>query len=71
MSVWQILIVLFLFLVNVLPWVLALASKKVEGTQKFIWFCASFFLSWLGYFVYYFVVIKKQNTSSTEVRNAT
>ena len=48
------------FLVNVLPWLSALLSKKAQGSQKLIWFLMSFFISWLGYFVYYALVIKPE-----------
>ncbi|WP_350608460.1 hypothetical protein [Pseudoalteromonas sp. MER144-MNA-CIBAN-0113] len=58
-SLWQIFILLFLFFVGALPWILALVSKKAEGTNKVVWFLMSFFISWLGYLVYYFLVIKK------------
>ena len=43
---------------TILPWTLALASKKASGTHKLVWFLMSFFISWLGYFVYYFLVIR-------------
>jgi len=49
---------ILLIVVSVLPWVLALTSNKVHGNQKLIWFFMSFFMSWLGFFVYYFVVVK-------------
>ncbi|ALS33539.1 hypothetical protein PTRA_a2448 [Pseudoalteromonas translucida KMM 520] len=58
-SLWQIFILLFVFFVGALPWILALVSKKAEGTNKVVWFLMSFFISWLGYLVYYFLVIKK------------
>ncbi|GEM_PF-403517 len=53
-----IIILLFGFVFNVLPWLLALLSRKANGSHKLIWFLMSFFISWLGYFVYYFLVIK-------------
>ena len=59
-----ILIIVVALLGNVLPWVLALMSKKVEGLEKIIWFFSAFFASWLGYFVFYFVVVRKKNITS-------
>lgn len=50
--------VLFLFVLNILPPLLALVSRKAKGEQKLIWFLLAFFLSWIGYFVYYFLVIR-------------
>ena len=58
-SLWQIFILLFIFIVGALPWISALASKKASGSNKVVWFLMSFFISWLGYLVYYFLVIKK------------
>lgn len=58
-SVWQILFLFVVFLFWILPWVLALMSNKVKGMHKIIWFIMSFFISWLGYLVYYFVVVKE------------
>lgn len=57
-SLWQILILIVIFAVGVLPWVIALISKKAKGGQKFLWFLLSFFFSWLGYVIYYFVVVR-------------
>ena len=51
---------LFLFIFNVLPWILALMSKKTSGNNKIIWFLISFFLSWLGFIVYYYLVVKPE-----------
>ncbi len=53
-----VLIIFVLFAINVLPWLLALLSSKVSGEQKLIWFLMSFFLSWLGFFVYYVLVVR-------------
>jgi hypothetical protein len=46
------------FFFNVLPWALALTSDKAERYQKLIWFVMSFLFSWIGYFVYYYVIIE-------------
>ena len=56
------LLVLFIsfFTINILPWVLALISKKASGNNKVIWFLMSFLLSWLGFIVYYYLVIKPE-----------
>ncbi|MGQ8364914.1 hypothetical protein [Glaciecola sp. 1036] len=51
---------LLFFVMNVLPWVLALISRKTSGNNKVIWFLMSFFLSWLGFIVYYFIVVKPE-----------
>lgn len=64
-SILQILTLFVVFIIGMLPWVLALISKKATGTNKVIWFLMSFFISWIDYFVYYFLVIKglpKNNT---------
>ncbi|GLX84497.1 hypothetical protein tloyanaT_07490 [Thalassotalea loyana] len=49
---------LVILALSILPWILALASRKASGTHKLVWFLMSFFISWLGYFVYYFLVIR-------------
>ena len=59
-----ILLIVGILLANVLPWGMALMSKKVEGLEKIIWFFSSFFASWLGYFVFYFVVVKNKKSTS-------
>ena len=63
-SIWQILMIP-VFIIWMLPWILALVSKKAKGAQKVIWFLMSFFISWIGYFVYYFVVIKELPENNT------
>jgi len=35
-------------------------SKKASGENKIIWFLISFFLSWLGFIVYYYLVVKPE-----------
>ena len=57
-SIWQIIILLVMFAIGVLPWLMALLSKKVNGSKKFVWFLLSFIFSWLGYLVYYFAVVR-------------
>jgi uncharacterized membrane protein YhaH (DUF805 family) len=57
-GIWQILIIFIILIIGMLPWVLALISKKAKGMHKLIWFLMSFFISWIGYLVYYFIVIK-------------
>jgi uncharacterized membrane protein YhaH (DUF805 family) len=57
-GIWQILIIFIILIIGMLPWVLALISKKAKGIHKLIWFLMSFFISWIGYLVYYFIVIK-------------
>jgi uncharacterized membrane protein YhaH (DUF805 family) len=64
-SIWQILMLFVMLLIWVLPWVLALMSKKAKGMHKIIWFLMSFFISWIGYLVYYFVVIKELPENNT------
>lgn len=59
-------ILLLLFILNILPWVLALVSKKTSGNNKVIWFLMAFFLSWLGFIVYYYLVVKPEWKSSLE-----
>jgi hypothetical protein len=55
-SIWEVLF--FSLFIWLLPWVMALASTKAKGSHKVIWFLMSFLISWLGYLVYYFTVIK-------------
>ena len=64
-SIWQILMLFMMLLIWVLPWVLALLSNKAKGMHKIIWFLMSFFISWIGYLVYYFVIIKNQPENNT------
>ncbi|GAC03362.1 MAG: hypothetical protein CL578_05855 [Alteromonadaceae bacterium] len=66
MSPLQLFIVLFFFIVFLLPWIMALMSNKASGNTKLVWFLLSFFISWLGYLVYYFLVVKKQPQLPTE-----
>lgn len=63
--VWPISIGIIIFLFNVLPWILTLLSNKVEGLEKVIWFIAAFFASWLGYFVFYFIVVRNKQPIRT------
>jgi uncharacterized membrane protein YhaH (DUF805 family) len=58
-SIWQLLILVLMFCIFVLPWLMALFSKKAKGTEKAVWFLLSFIFSWLGYILYYYLVIKK------------
>lgn len=57
---WLSLIAFGITLFNILPWILALVSKKAEGYTKLFWFLSSFFVSWLGYFVFYFLVVRSE-----------
>lgn len=59
-SIWQMLVLLFIFVIGVLPWLMALISSKVTGYKKAIWFGLSFLFSWLGYVFYYLVVVRNQ-----------
>ena len=54
---------ILIFIANVLPMFLVLVSKKASGTDKFIWFLFAFLTSWLGYFVYYFLVVKNKHSN--------
>lgn len=56
-------IALILFII---PLILSLTSKVVDGYHKLIWFLLSFFLSWIGFLVFYYTVVKcklKNDTS--------
>lgn len=55
------LIIIFLILLSWVPCVLVLFSKKAQGQDKIIWFLLSFFLSWFGYLIFYFVHIRSKN----------
>ena len=48
------------FFFNILPWLLALLSDKARDQQKLIWFILSFFGSWIGFLVYYYLIIKPE-----------
>jgi uncharacterized membrane protein len=58
MLVMIVFVALSMFLFNVLPWILTLVSSKVSGSHKLVWFLFAFFLSWIGYFVFYFISVK-------------
>ena len=68
LSIWQLLIVLVMLLSALLPCVLALISSRVAGTEKFVWFLLAFVFSWLGYFVFYFVVARKRPVAGSNGR---
>ncbi|MGL1957861.1 MAG: hypothetical protein OCD00_11160 [Colwellia sp.] len=53
-------LVVFVLILSVLPWILPLISNKVYGMEKFIWFLAGFFASWIGFLVFYYVVVAKK-----------
>lgn len=59
-AVWPILLLISVFIFNVLPCIAALASQQAEGLNKLIWFFAAFCLSWIGYFIFYFSVIRPE-----------
>lgn len=67
-SIWQILVLLIILGIGMLPWIMALASKKADGINKVLWFLMSFFLSWLGYLIYYYLVIKNPNSQSLKIK---
>ncbi len=54
-SIWQLLIIVVLFL----PVILVIFSKKARGNNKFIWLAMTLLLWWIGYFAYYFSVVRK------------
>lgn len=49
---------LWLFLVAILPALLALISEKSEGPEKLGWAASSLFFSWIGYFAYRALVVQ-------------
>ena len=60
-SIWQILVLLLLFGILLLPCLMALFTKKpVSIISRFIWALSALVLSWIGYLLYYFVVVKKE-----------
>lgn len=63
-SIWQIIIILFIFSIVLLPCIMALASKKVHGGKKFAWFLLSFMLGWIGYAIFYFSVVRPAEKQS-------
>lgn len=64
LDIWYVLVFLIILVFNVLPWILALMSKQVEGVEKLIWFLCAFFISWLGYFVFYFVAVRNKTSAA-------
>ena len=56
-------IAIVLSIFALLPWILPLMSKKVEGIEKFLWFLSGFLASWIGFLVFYFVVVTKKKPS--------
>ncbi|WP_339386770.1 hypothetical protein [Vibrio caribbeanicus] len=58
-SIWQLIIIFFIFIIVVLPWLMALFSKKADGKDKIFWFLFSFFFSWIGYLLFRYIVVKK------------
>lgn len=52
-SIWQLAAIFVIFFIGVLPWVMALLSKKVNGYKKLVWFVLSFLFSWVEYIAYY------------------
>jgi hypothetical protein len=64
-SIWQIIIIFLLIILFIVPPIKALLSKKASGWSKFIWFLLSSWFSWVGYFAYYHLSIKKQNETTS------
>lgn len=58
-KIWHVAIIITVMGINMLPWILALSSKKVSGAHKLAWFVLSFLISWIGYLMYYRFVIKE------------
>ncbi len=63
-SMMQIFLLLLIFLIFILPMILPLHSKRVQGNEKFMWFLSSALLSWVGYLVYYYVVVRHKPSVS-------
>ena len=61
------LILIGLVFSNIIPCILSLLSKKVAGNDKIIWFLCSFIVSWIGYFLYYFIVVKNKASNNIEI----
>jgi hypothetical protein len=59
-SIWQLIILVLIFCIFILPCLMALFSKKANGLDKVVWFFISLLFGWLGYFLYYYLVIKKK-----------
>ena len=52
------LVIIFVNILIILPASMALFSKKVSGGRKLIWFLLSFLASFIGYLLYYFLVVR-------------
>lgn len=63
-SIWQILIIFLLIVLVVVPPVKVLLSNKASGWSKLIWFVLSLWFSWLGYFTYYHISLKRRRETT-------
>lgn len=59
-SIWQLLILGILFFLIVVPTYMAITSQKASILQKVIWCALTIWLSWLGYFLFYFIFVKEK-----------
>ena len=58
--IWNILLLIPVAFVFVVPWVAALFSSQERFPRKLVWALLSLLFSWIGYFAYYYVSIKKR-----------
>ncbi|GIU47281.1 hypothetical protein [Shewanella algidipiscicola] len=48
----------------IMPLILSLKSKAVSGYHKLAWFFLTLFFSWLGFLVFYFMIVKAKSYES-------
>lgn len=65
-SIWQLIIIFVMFSIVLLPCLVALFSSKATGADKALWFILSFIFSWIGYLLFYYLVIKKKSIKSID-----
>jgi|GEM_PF-1008543 hypothetical protein len=58
---WNTLLLIPVIMVLVVPCLSALFSKRVSGWDRIFWALSALLLSWLGYFLYYYVRVRPRN----------
>jgi glutamine amidotransferase-like uncharacterized protein len=58
-SIWQVVVFLGGSFILFVPCLAALASRRVKGWDKALWAFLSLCLSWVGYFGYYLLMVRK------------
>jgi len=56
--IWNTLLLIPVIFVFIVPWVAALFSKQATFPRKLWWALCSLLLSWIGYFIWYYLFLK-------------